>query len=102
MSTTVFEKTGSLLTVKPRGRLDTATSPALQKELQPYLNGVQEIVMDFTNLDYISSSGLRVLLAIEQQMESQGGSMRLTHVNAYITEVFELVGFTDMVTVERD
>lgn len=102
MSATLFEKIGSLLTVKPDGRLDTATSPILEQELQPYLEGVENVIMDFEKVEYISSGGLRVLLAIEQQMEDRGGSLRLVHVNDNIIEIFELVGFMDVVTVDQD
>ena len=102
MSSTVFKKNGATLTVSPSGRLDTATSPVLENELRQYLDGVQDVIMDLTNVDYISSGGLRVLLATEQLLENRGGSMKLIHVNEHILEIFELVGFMDVVTVERD
>ena len=102
MSATVFEKKGTLLTVKPEVRLDTTTSPVLESELRQYLDGVQEVIMDFTGVEYISSGGLRVLLATEQLLENRGGSMKLIHVNEHIIEIFELVGFMDVVNVERD
>ncbi len=102
MSATVFEKQGNKLTVKPKGRLDTATSPVLEKELKKHLDGVQAIVMDFSNVEYISSGGLRVLLATEQLMETRSGSMKLIHVNQHILEIFELVGFMEVITVEAD
>ena len=101
MSTTIFEKQGNVLIVKPQGHLDAVTSPTLEKELMQYLDDVQEITFDFTNVEYISSGGLRVLLATEQQMEANGGSMRLIHVNEHIMEIFELVGFMDIVKVEE-
>ena len=102
MSSTVFEKEGTTLTVKPDGRLDTATSPVLEAELRQQMDGVQEIIMDFATVEYISSGGLRVLLATEQQMESRGGSLKLIHVNEHILKIFELVGFMDVVTVVQD
>lgn len=102
MSNTIFEKQGSILTVKPEGRLDTATSPVLESELRGYLDGVQEIIMDFEKVGYISSGGLRVLLATEQLLEDRGGSMKLIHVNEHILDIFELVGFMEMVKVESD
>ncbi len=102
MSTTIYEKQGNRLTVKPEGRLDTVTSPELEKELQQYLDGVQEITMDFEKVEYISSGGLRLLLATQQQMEDRGGSMRLIHVNALVLDIFDLVGFMDVVTVELE
>ena len=102
MSATIYEKQGNRLTVKPEGRLDTVTSPELEKELQQYLDGVQEITMDFEKVEYISSGGLRLLLATQQQMEDRGGSMRLIHVNALVLDIFALVGFMDVVTVELE
>ena len=102
MSDTSFEKQGSTLTVKPRGRLDLVTSPALEKELQAYMDGVQELILDFTDVEYISSGGIRVLITVEQQLERNGGSMKVIHANEYILEVFELVGFMDIVTVVKD
>ena len=102
MSATTFEKNNGILTVKPVGRLDTATSPALEQELRPHLNGVREIVMDFAGVEYISSGGLRMLLTLEQQMEEKGGGLRLIHVNDNIIEIFELVGFMQVIKVERE
>ena len=102
MSTTIFEKKDNLLSVKPVGRLDTATSPVLEKELEPYMEGVQDVLMDFADVEYISSGGLRVLLAVEQLLEDRGGKLRLIHVNSSIMEIFDLVGFMDVVTVEQD
>ena len=102
MSDTIFEKQGSTLKVKPKGRLDLVASPALEKELQEHMDGIQEIIMDFTDVEYISSGGLRVLLALEQQLEKKDGRMTVIHANDYILEVFELVGFMDVVNVVKD
>ena len=101
MSATVFEKKGKVLTVKPNGRLDAATSPALEAELQLYIVDAQSIIMDFTGVEYISSAGMRVLLATEQRLEESGGDMRLIHVNEHILEIFDLVGFRDIIMVEE-
>ena len=102
MSDTIFEKQGSTLTVKPKGRLDLISSPELEKELKEHLDGVQELVMDFSAVEYISSGGLRVMLAVEQELEKKDGSMTVIHANDYILEVFELVGFMDVITVIKD
>ena len=102
MSDTIFEKQGSTLIVKPRGRLDLVSSPTLEKDLKEHMDGVQEIIMDFTDVEYLSSGGLRVLLTTEQQLEKNGGNMTVIHANDYILEVFELVGFTDVITVIKD
>ena len=97
-----FKKDGATLTVKPAGMLDTATAPELEKEMRPHLDGVREVIMDFTNVDYISSSGLRILLLLAQQMEERDGSVRLVHVNEYATEIFRLVGFLKVLPIELD
>ena len=102
MTNTIFEKNGSILTVKPEGRLDTATSPELEKEITPYLEEAQNVVMDFERVEYLSSGGLRLLLAIEQKMTDKGGGLKLIHVNQYIFEVLEMMGMTKEMTIEKN
>ena len=81
------------------GRLDTVTAPDLEKELKTALDGVKELVLDFEKLEYISSAGLRVLLAAQKTMTKQG-EMKLIHVNKTIMEIFEVTGFSDILTIE--
>ena len=82
------------------GRLDTTTAPDLEKELKElFEQGVSQLTMDFEQLDYISSAGLRVLLSAQKIMNRQG-SMVVRHVNETITEVFEVTGFCDILTIE--
>ena len=81
------------------GRLDTVTSPSLEAELNGTLDGVSELTMDFEELEYISSAGLRVLLAAQKEMNKRG-VMRLTHVNETIMEIFEVTGFADILTID--
>ena len=100
MTNTNFEKNGSLLTIKPEGRLDTATSPELEKEMTPYLEDVQNVVMDFELVEYLSSGGLRLLLTLEQKLEDRDGGLKLVHVNEYIRDVLNLVGFLEIMNVE--
>lgn len=95
-----FLKDGTTLTVKPVGRLDTATSPELERRMQPEMQGMTNIIMDLEKVDYISSGGLRVLLAVEQEMEETDGSMKVIHVNPHIMEIFEITGFLDLLTIE--
>ena len=102
MAATIFEKNGTVLTVKPEGHLDAAASPLLQEDLLQRLDGVREIVMDFTKVDYLSSAALRMLMVFEQKMEETGESLRLIHVDKTIFEVLELVGFTELMKVERE
>ena len=100
MSATIFEKQGSLLTVRPEGRLDTAGAPELGRELQPRLTDVQELIMDFERVEYISSAGIRILLTADQTVEEHGGSMKLIHVSDLVKEIFEVTGFVDILTIE--
>lgn len=90
---------GSKLTILLEGRLDTTTSPSLEAELKGALDGITELVFDFEKLEYISSAGLRILLATQKVMNKQG-SMVIKHVNEVIDEVFEVTGFADILTVE--
>lgn len=89
---------GEKLTVAIEGRLDTSTAPELEKELSD-LSGVTELVLDFAKLEYVSSAGLRVLLASQKAMNAQG-KMLIKNVNETIMEVFEITGFADILTIE--
>lgn len=95
-----FIKNGTTLTVKPEGRLDTATSPELEKRMAPKMEGMTEIIIDMERVEYISSGGLRVLLAAEQEMEERDGQMKVIHVNEHIMKIFDMTGFLDIITVE--
>ena len=90
---------GSSLTVAVEGRLDTVTSPDLEAALSESLEGVTDLTLDFSALDYISSAGLRVLLATQKKMNAQG-SMKVCGVNETVGEVFEVTGFSDILTIE--
>ncbi len=92
-------KQDSALTVQLEGRLDTITAPQLEKELQDSLTDIKSLVLDFEKLDYISSAGLRVLLSAQKVMNRQG-EMKVIHVNETIREIFEVTGFTDILTIE--
>ncbi|MGN1099039.1 MAG: STAS domain-containing protein [Christensenellales bacterium] len=80
------------------GRLDTVTAPELEREVGE-LSGVKDLVIDMKNLEYISSAGLRVILKAQKIMNSQG-SMKLKNVGESIMEVFEITGFSDILTIE--
>ena len=87
------------LKISPKGRLDTTTAPQLEGVLQESLDGVTELILDFADLKYISSAGLRVLLSAQKTMNKQG-SMKICHVSSDIMEVFEITGFSDILTIE--
>ena len=90
---------GEKLTLAIAGRLDTNSSPKLEAELRQSVDGVTELFFDFSEVEYISSAGLRVLLAAQKVMNRQG-SMKLIGVSEEVMEVFEITGFADMLTIE--
>lgn len=90
---------GTKLTITLAGRLDTTTAPKLETELKQNISGVNELVLDFSGLEYLSSAGLRVLLSAQKVMNRQG-SMVVKHVNETIMEIFEVTGFVDILTIE--
>ena len=81
------------------GRLDTVTAPELEKELKASLDSMTELELDFDKLEYISSAGLRVLLFAQKAMAGRG-NMKVTHTNEMIMEIFEVTGFSDILTIE--
>ena len=90
---------GTELSVAIVGRLDTITAPQLEAEFKHSINGVEKLVLDFAGLEYLSSAGLRVLLAAQKVMNKQG-EMILKNVNETISEIFEVTGFIDILTIE--
>lgn len=90
---------GSELTMKLTGRLDTTTAPMLEADLKQSISGVEKLIFDFTELEYLSSAGLRVLLSAQKVMNKQG-EMIVRNVNDTIAEIFEVTGFADILTIE--
>lgn len=87
------------LKVEVSGRLDTVTSPELEKFLMENFTGVSSLILDFAQLEYISSAGLRVLLIAQKQMNKQG-KMALINVNEAVMEILELTGFDQILTIQ--
>ena len=81
------------------GRLDTNTAPELEDDLRASLDDVTDLTLDFEKLEYISSAGLRVLLAAQKIMTKQG-TMKITHVNEAIMDIFDVTGFAEILTIE--
>ncbi len=90
---------GNKLEIALIGRLDTTTAPQLENELKRSVGDVSELVFDFAKLEYLSSAGLRVLLAAQKVMNKQG-TMVIRNVNETIAEVFEITGFSEILTIE--
>ena len=90
---------GKELIITVTGRLDTVTAPELEKEIKENVAGIEKLVLDFTSLDYISSAGLRVILAAQKIMNKQG-EMIVKNVNETVAEIFDITGFSDVLTIE--
>ena len=93
------QKNGKKLDIKLVGRLDTKTAPELAEMLKDELDGVEELTFDLSELIYISSAGLRIILSAQKTMNKQG-SMKVTNVQDIVMEVFESTGFLDILTIE--
>ena len=90
---------GSEIKLILEGRLDTATAPQLEATLNSVLAGVTSLKFDLEKIDYISSAGLRVLLSAQKTMNKQG-SMVISNVSPEVKEIFDVTGFTDILTIE--
>ena len=93
------ERDFELVTLGITGRLDTTTAPEFETELKQNMDGVEKLVLDFEGLAYMSSAGLRILLAAQKTMNKQG-EMIVKNVNETINEIFEVTGFIDILTIE--
>lgn len=93
-----INKQGAKLNLAISGRLDTMTAPELEKAINNNIAGVEELAIDLKDLEYISSAGLRVLLSAQKKMNALGG-MTVEHPNEIVMEVFEVTGFSDVLTI---
>ena len=91
---------GTTLTISLEGRLDTTTAPELESVIRSSLDNVTELILDLSNLDYLSSAGLRVLLLAQKQMNRKG-NMVVRHGCETVMEVFNMTGFSDILTIEE-
>lgn len=92
-------KNGTSLLLAVEGRLETTTAPELEAVINNELTDVTDLTFDFAALEYISSAGLRVILSAQKKMNAQG-TMKVTNVNEIVNEVFEITGFSDVLTIE--
>ncbi|MBQ2453488.1 MAG: STAS domain-containing protein [Lachnospiraceae bacterium] len=93
------EKNGEKLTVTLEGRLDTTTAPELEESVKANIEGVKELIFEINALEYISSAGLRVLLATQKIMNKQG-NMVVRNATEEVKEIFEVTGFYDILNIE--
>ncbi len=96
---TTLNKDGGKLTIAVSGRVDTTTAPEFEKTIFDNIEGVSELVLDLKEMPYTSSAGLRVLLKAQKAMSAQG-SMKLVNVCSDVSEVFDMTGFSDILTIE--
>ncbi len=94
----VVTENGTAITLALSGRLDTLSSPELSTAINSALEKSSQLILDFTDLDYISSAGLRVLLTAQKQL-SGNGSLTLAHVNSTVQDILDMTGFSDILTI---
>ena len=95
----VKKQNGNQLEIALEGRLDSVTAPALKRELAEALRDTTALTLDFSRVECISSAGLRVLLSTYQSLMGKG-VMKVTHINEIVREVFEVTGFSKILTIE--
>ena len=94
------EQNGSELFVTLNGFLDTPAAGVLSEEMNGVYDGLTKLTFDFKDLEYLTSSGLRVILASQQAMDDNDGELIIKNVSEDIMEVFNLTGFSDVLTIE--
>lgn len=96
-----MDKQGNKLKVSLSGRLDTVTSPEMESKVLGNLDGIEELVLDLNELSYMSSAGLRVVLACQKRINAVQGSMVVKNANELIMDIFDATGFIDILTIEN-
>ncbi len=92
-------KDGTSMTLVLEGRLDTMTAPRLEADIKSSIDGIEKLFLDFASLEYISSAGLRILLSAQKIMNKQG-SMVIRNVNEDVMDIFDITGFSDILSIE--
>ena len=93
------KQTGPAMEIALEGRLDTVTAPEFEMELNGLMPQAESLTLDFAGLEYISSAGLRALLAAHKAMSAKGG-MKIVNTNEIVREVLDVTGFSDILTIE--
>ena len=93
-------KTDGTLVISLSGRLDTVSAPQFESELKASIGDIAELILDLSDLDYMSSAGLRILLSAQKTMNTKG-KMIVRNVNDTIFEIFEVTGFTEILSIEN-
>ncbi len=95
-----IQRDGTTLTVTPVGRIDTLTAPEFQKQVEAEMGDVKDLIIDFSQGTYVSSAGLRVLLALAQTMEDRDGTIKAVNVSDFLHKAFGLTGFLEILNVD--
>ena len=93
------KKEGNRLVLAVSGRRDTMTAPELENVIKDNMDGVEELILDFKDLEYISSAGLRVVLGARKAMGNKG-SFAVRNLCSDVREIFDITGFSDIITIE--
>lgn len=95
------ELKGTEILIKVAGRIDTVTAPDFEKEISAVFDGKQNLSLDFEQVEYISSTGLRILIAIHKKAQACGGSFVLKNTNDIVSEVLETTGFSEILAIQK-
>ncbi|MBQ5398228.1 MAG: STAS domain-containing protein [Ruminococcus sp.] len=93
------QKSGNRLTITINGRIDTVSAPEAESFINENLGETQELILDFKDVNYVSSAGLRVLLSLQKKMNARG-EMKLINVSEAVSDVFEVTGFSEIIDYE--
>lgn len=91
---------GGVVTAEVEGRIDSSTAPKLDAKISGELAGAREFVLDFANVEYISSAGLRVVLAASKVVKGNQGTFKIINTSPLIKEIFDMTGFSEVITIE--
>lgn len=94
------KRDGQSLTMAVKGRIDTLTAPELKTQIEGALDGVMDLVLDFAEVDYISSAGLRTLMTAQNLMDARGGSMVIRNASGNIVGIFKVTGLDSFLALE--
>ena len=95
-----IQKEGTTLTAIPEGRIDTLTAPEFEQQMISELGDVKDLIIDFCKVSYVSSAGLRALLALAQTMEDRDGTIKAVNVSDFLRKAFALTGFLEILNVD--
>lgn len=102
MINAVMTAEGNTLIARIEGRLDSQTAPELERKINPALDGITSLTLDFSDLLYISSAGLRVVLSCKKKITAVQGEMIILNPNELVMDVFDATGFADILDIRRN